>query len=143
MKPNKWIQSDLGNCTANYTIFIFRVLVSVELIVVHGFKKLGIGTETAEIIPNPFNLPYLLNEFLTIFANVISPVFIIIGLGTRFASIPILMVTLTGYFVVHSGGTLAESDIPFMYSMAFLLIAFMGGGRYSLDNILYEKSNNL
>jgi putative oxidoreductase len=78
MKLDKWIQSDLGSCTANYTIFIFRVLVSIELIAVHGFKKLGIGTETAEIVPNPFSLPYLLNEFLAIFANVVCPLFIII-----------------------------------------------------------------
>lgn len=141
MKLGKWLRSDLGSVSANYIIFIFRLLVSLELIVVHGFKKLGIGTDVAEIVPNPFNLPYLLNEFLAIFANLICPIFIIIGLGTRFASIPILVVTLTGYFVIHSEGSLAENDIPFMYSMSFLLIAFTGGGRYSLDNIIYENNN--
>lgn len=143
MKLDRGLKSDLGSHAANYIIFIFRVLVSIELIVVHGLKKLGIGTDTAEMVPNPFKLPYLLNEFLAITANVICPLFIIVGFGTRFASIPIVIVTLTGYFFVHSSGTLMERDIPFMYTMAFLLITFTGGGRYSVDNIIYESQNNL
>jgi len=143
MKLDKWMQSDLGSCKANYIMFLFRVLVSIELIVVHGFKKLGIGTDTAEIVANPFGLPYLLNEFLAITANVICPLFIIVGFATRFACIPIVVVTLTGYFFVHATGTLMERDIPFMYAMAFLLIAFTGGGRYSVDNIIYESQKKI
>lgn len=138
-KLSPWLQSDLGNGLNNYIIFIFRIVVSLELIVVHGLKKIGIATAFAEIVPNPFGLPHMVNEPFAITANLICPLFIIVGLGTRIACIPIVIVTLTGYFIVHSGGSLIERDIPFMYSMAFLLIAFTGGGRCSLDNIIYEN----
>jgi len=137
----KWLRSDLGTPFNNYIIFLFRVAVSFELIIVHGLKKIGIGVASAEIVDNPFGLPYVLNDFFAI-ANLICPLFIIIGLGTRIACIPIIVVTLTGYFIVHSGGTLVVRDIPFMYSMAFLLIAFTGGGHCSWDNIIYEKYRN-
>jgi putative oxidoreductase len=135
----KWLRSDLGTPLNNYIIFLFRVALSFELIIVHGLKKIGIGVTVAEIVPNPFGFPYALNEFLAVSANLICPLFIIIGLGTRMACIPIIIVTLTGYFIVHSGDPLLERDIPFMYSMAFLLIAFTGGGHCSWDNIIYEK----
>jgi len=141
----QWLRSDLGNGLNNYIIFIFRIVVSLELIVVHGLKKVGILTVKAEIVDNPFHLPYMLNDILAITANLICPLFVIVGFGTRIASIPIVIVTLTGYFIVHAGGSLAERDIPFMYSMAFLLIVFTGAGRCSLDNIIYERyyNNNL
>ena len=139
MKCYQWLRSDLGSGLNNYIIFIFRVIVALELIVVHGLKKIGIATETTEIVANPFGLPYLLNEILAITASLICPLFVIVGFGTRLASIPIVVMTLTGFLIVHSGETWVERDIPFMYTMAFLLIAFTGGGRCSLDNIIYEN----
>lgn len=121
------------------TLFLFRSIVSTQLIVVHGLKKIGIGTRVVETVPNPFDFPNWFNDSFAIAANLIFPLFIIAGFCTRWATIPILAVTLSGYFVVHWNDSLLVSDVPFMYSLSFLLIAFLGAGKYSIDQYLRNK----
>ena len=123
----------------NWGMFCFRVLASMELIVAHGLKKVGVGVPEAEHIPNPLQLSETFNNGFAIAANLFFPLLVMAGFCTRLATLPTLAVTLTGYFVVHWNGTLLEKDIPFMYSLTFLLIAVLGPGKYSIDNYLYKK----
>ena len=127
------IYSDLGSVLNNCFMLLFRIIVSLELIVVHGLKKVGVGVTQAEIVPNPLGFPETFNHVFAVSANIVFPLFVIFGFFTRLATLPILAVTLTGYFVVHGHDPLLERDIPFMYSMVFLLILALGPGKYSLD----------
>jgi putative oxidoreductase len=120
-------------------MLVFRFLVSVEMIVAHGLKKIGIGVRTAEIVPNPFNLPEVLNQSFAVASNILFPVFIILGLFTRLSAIPVLAVTLTGYFVQHWHDSVLDKDMPYMYSVAFLLILSLGPGKYSIDYLFYRS----
>jgi putative oxidoreductase len=117
----------------DFGMLFFRIAIATQLIIVHGLKKIGIGTEMAEKVPNPFHFPDILNQSLAIASNLIFPLFVILGWYTRLATIPILAITLTGYFVVHWGDPLLVSDIPFMYSLGFLFIFCSGPGIYSID----------
>lgn len=121
------------------SVLVFRVAVSVELILAHGLKKLGVGVAAAEDVPNPLHLPHVLNEGFAIAGNIIFPVFVIVGLFTRLAILPILAITLTGYFVVHLHDSILEKDTPFMYSVVFLFILFIGPGKYSIDSRLHRS----
>src|SRR4028118_312553 len=85
----------------NVIMLFFRTAISLELIIVHGLKKLGINGAERENIPNPLHVNEAFNDIIAISANLLFPVFVIIGLFTRIAVLPILAVTLTGYFVVH------------------------------------------
>jgi len=114
----------------------FRILLSVELIVAHGLKKLGVGVSEAEQVPNPLHLPEAFNSLFADAANLVFPVFVIFGLFTRLAVLPILAVTLTGYFILHWNDALPIKDTPFMYSLCYLFLLLVGPGKYSLDNYL-------
>src|ERR1044072_1654737 len=107
----------------------------------HGLKKLGVGVAVAEQVPNPLHLPEMLNEGFAIAGNLVFPVFVILGLFTRLAILPILAITLTGYFVVHWHDSILERDTPFMYSMVYLFILFIGPGKYSIDYRIYKSLN--
>jgi putative oxidoreductase len=122
------------------TMLVFRVLVSVQLMTTHGLKKLGVGVEQAEKIPNPLGLPEQLNNYFATAANLFFPVLVILGFFTRLASLPVLAVTMTGYFVLHWNDPLLEKDMPFMYSLSFLLILVLGPGKYSLDYLINKKT---
>lgn len=128
------------NNVSNYSLLFFRIAISVELIVVHGLKKLGIPNGVAEVIPNPYNIPHWINENIALAANLICPILLIFGLFTRLATLPILAVTLSGYFIVHGHDSLLVRDIPFVYSLCFLFLTFMGAGKYSLDYIISKNS---
>ncbi|QEE50819.1 DoxX family protein [Flavobacterium alkalisoli] len=133
------LHSHIESSVNDLALLAFRVAVSAQLIVVHGLKKLGIGVTQAENVPNPLHLPQAINQVFATSSNVIFPLFIIFGVLTRLATLPILAVTLTGYFIVHGNDPLLERDVPFMYSIVFLLILILGPGKYSIDNILHRK----
>jgi putative oxidoreductase len=133
------LHSNLGEKANDYAILAFRILISSELIYVHGLKKLGIGVAVAEVVPNPIGLPDFVNESIAIAANLIAPVFIIFGLGTRIASALVLCVTLTGLLAMHLHDDPMVRDIPYIYSCCFLLVFFVGSGRFSLDRLLRNQ----
>jgi putative oxidoreductase len=120
-------------------MLILRVAASLEIAIVHGFKKIGVGVAQAENIPNPLHLPQAFNDAFATSANIIFPFFVLTGLFTRLATLPTLAVTLTGYFVVHWHDALLEKDTPFIYSLIFLIILILGPGKYSLDNSIHKK----
>lgn len=121
------------------SLLIFRVLLSVELIIAHGLKKLGIGVEQAEQIPNPLHFPKEFNDLFANAANLFFPILVILGVVTRLSVLPILAVTLTGYFVLHWNDPLLIKDTPYIYSLCYLLILVLGPGRYSLDYLINQK----
>lgn len=120
-------------------LFIFRVLLSLEIIYAHGLKKLGIGVAQAEQVPNPLHLPEALNSTFATAANILFPILVILGLFTRLAVLPVLAVTLTGYFVLHFHDDPLIKDTPYMYSLSYLLILFLGPGKYSFDHWINKK----
>lgn len=117
----------------------FRVLLSVEMIYAHGLKKLGIGVAEAEQVPNPLHFPEAMNNALAVSANIFFPILVIFGFFTRLSVLPILALTLTGYFVLHFHDAPLVKDAPFMYSLSYLVILFLGAGRYSLDHYLFKR----
>ena len=123
----------------NLSMLVFRVLVSAELMAAHGLKKIGIGVANAEHVPNPLHLPDALNLAFATSANLFFPVFVMLGFFTRLAVLPILAVTLTGYFILHWNDSLLEKDAPFMYSAVFLLILVLGPGKYSIDYFINRR----
>jgi putative oxidoreductase len=138
----------LGFITAVYpsprsfhlSLLIFRVAASVELIIAHGLKKIGVGVEKAEMIPNPLHLPEGLNSVFAIGGNLFFPLLIIIGFLTRVAILPILAITLTGYFLVHWQDPVLVKDTPYIYSIIYLLLLVLGPGKYSVDYLIHKKT---
>ena len=135
----KLFNTEINPKIQDLTLLAFRVLLSGELIYAHGLKKLGVGVSEAEVVPNPLNLPEAFNSLFADAANLFFPVFVILGLATRIAILPILSVTLTGYFVLHFHDAPLIKDTPFMYSLSFLVLLFLGPGKYSLDYFIQRK----
>jgi len=125
----------------NIGMLFFRITISLELIIVHGFKKTGIGVAEAEKVPDPFHMPEVLNNDLAILANIFFPFLVLIGLFTRLATIPTLILTMTGYFIMHWNDTPLVKDTPYVYSVMFLLILILGPGKYSIDNYINKSTN--
>jgi putative oxidoreductase len=133
------LDSFLTHTIFNWTMLLFRVLLSIEIIVVHGLRKLGIGVLEPENIPNPFHLPEAFNDTFVVLSTLFFPMLVLWGFCTRIAIIPILVVTITSYFILHSNNAGLLREISFLYSIAFSLILVLGAGKYSVDNYLHKK----
>jgi putative oxidoreductase len=123
----------------NWAMLLFRVLLSIEMIRVHGFRKLGIGVSEPELIPNPYHLPEAFNDTFVVLATLFFPMLVLCGFCTRLATIPTLVVTITSYFISHSNDTGLIKEMSILYGLAFSLILMLGAGKYSVDNYMYKK----
>lgn len=126
--------SDTGTAINNYAMLAFRILLALELFRVHGMKKFRGGENgQKEHVPNPLHLPDKLNGLVATFSDTVVPFFIALGLFTRLAILPTIGVTAIGYFVVHRKDSVEVRDVPYMYTLALLLLLVLGPGRYSID----------
>lgn len=121
------------------TLLVFRTLVSLSMINTHGMKKLLDFEGTIHHIPDPLGIGGEFSAIMAIIANIVAPIFVILGFGTRLAILPILSVTLLGFFIVHGNDPWEVRDVPLMYSLSYFALFFLGAGKYSLD---YKLFNN-
>jgi putative oxidoreductase len=133
------LYSDAGSELNNWTLFFFRILLAFELFRVHGLRKLKNEMGQEEQIPNPLYLPEKLNQFVANFSDLVAPFFVMVGFATRLVVLPIIGVTAIGYAVVHRRDSLQVRDVPYVYTLSFLLLLLMGPGKYSIDqSLLYS-----
>ena len=83
------------------------------------------------------------SAYLTASTETVGIVLLMLGLFTRFISLPLMVIMIVAITTVHyEHGFSAASDgyeIP-LYYFIFLLIFFsQGAGRFSLDHLLFEK----
>ena len=121
------------------SLFVFRILLSISLFNTHGLKKILDFEGTLQHIPDPFGFGSEFSAYMAVFANVICPIFVVLGLFTRAAILPIVGITLSGFFIVHASDPWSVRDVPLMYSLSFLLLLYLGPGKYSLDAKLFNK----
>jgi putative oxidoreductase len=133
------LYSDAGSALNNWALLGFRVLLAVELFRVHGLPKFRPRDGApAEAVPNPLGLPMGLNQLIATLSDTVVPVLVILGVATRLAVLPTLGVTAVGYFVVHRNDSAAVRDVPYMYTLCFLLVLLLGPGTLSGDHYLWS-----
>jgi len=67
-----------------------------------------------------------------IFAEVICPLFILIGVFARLACLPIIGVLLVAMLFVHPGWSIAEGQFGWLLLIIFTTLAMTGPGQWRL-----------
>ena len=132
------IHSDAGSPLNNWALLGFRVLLALELFRVHGLKKFKGSNGRPEVVPNPLHLPQQLNSLVATFSDTVVPALVVLGIAVRLVILPTIGVTAIGYFVVHRHDPIEVRDVPYIYTLCFLLLLFIGAGTLSLDHLLYQ-----
>lgn len=112
-----------------------------------GLEKLRGENWFADIqdqFPFPFNLaPPELSWQLSTWTELIAPVALVLGLGTRFASAALMILTVVAWASVHAGNGYNVCDngykLPLIYLLMFLPLLFSGPGRLSLDHWIARR----
>ena len=73
---------------------------------------------------------------LAIFAEFFCSIFLILGLFTRFACIPILILMSVILLKVTHGDVLDDGEKPSLYFMGTLALLFCGPGKISMDGMI-------
>ncbi len=97
-----------------------------------------------DAFPFPFDLlPPAISWNLAMGFELIGPVALVLGLGTRFFSVALIVLTLVAWYSVHAGNGYNVCNngyqLPLMYLVMFLPLLFSGPGRLSLDAWLARR----
>ncbi len=107
-----------------------------------GIEKLHGDNWFADIqdqFPFPFNLvPVDISWQLSTWTELIGPVALVLGLGTRFVSVSLIILTIVAWVSVHAGNGYNVSDngfkLPLIYLIMFVPLLLSGPGKLSLDH---------
>ncbi|MCQ5471126.1 DoxX family protein [Pantoea brenneri] len=116
----------------NAGLFFLRLAGSLLLLHVHGLPKILHFSEELTRIEDPFGLDPMMSLLPAILAEVVCPIFIILGWGTRLACLPIIAVLLVAMLVVHPGWSIAEGQFGWLLLIIFTTLALTGPGGWRL-----------
>ena len=127
-----------GEGTLDLAVLIVRVSVSLSMLT-HGWPKLNRLLEGGEIsFGDPLGLGPTVSLVLAVFAEVVCSVLIALGLGTRLASIPLIVTMGVAAFVVHGSDPFRGKEMAILYMVFYILLMLTGSRKYSLDRILFR-----
>ena len=108
----------------------------------HGIPKLQSLIAGNVQFADPFGLGPTASLALTVFAEGLCSILLILGLATRFASIPLIINMLVAALVAHAGQPFGKKEMAFLYLLFYVGFLILGGGRYSLDALINGKNRS-
>lgn len=124
--PSTAMAHDLG-------LLFLRLSGALFLLKVHGLPKLLDYSNQLLSIEDPFQLGANLTLILAIFAEVICPLFIAVGLLARLSCLPILFLLGVALWVVHPEWSLEQGQFGWLLLMVFTTLLIAGPGRFALN----------
>lgn len=113
-------------------LLFLRLSGCFMLLYVHGAPKALHYADELTRIEDPFGLGASLSLWAAIFAEVICPVFILLGVAARVACLPIIVVLLIAMLAVHPDWSVAQGQFGWLLLIIFITIALAGPGRWRL-----------
>ncbi|MFQ5608705.1 MAG: DoxX family protein [Woeseiaceae bacterium] len=147
-------------------------ILPVRLLMAYEFGKAGFGKAGVEGVPNwfvgvqekflfPFNvIPVEISWFLATWTEIIGGICLFFGLFTRFWAFSLIILTFVAMFGVHwpaewsslselwegyrvsRDGDSGNFRIPLLFAAMLFPLFFAGGGKLSLDHVVFGKLRN-
>jgi len=125
----------------NLSLLLLRIAVGI-LMLTHGigkFEQLAGGGPIE--FADPIGIGVTPSLTLTVFAEVFCSLFLILGVATRLAAIPLLITMLVAAFVIHIDHGFVKQELALFYATVYLVIVISGAGRISFDSSFYRILN--
>ena len=132
----KLFSTKVSDNAFSFGMFLLRVGAGSLMLVQHGLDKLMHFGQKASRFTDPFNIGSTTSLSLVVFAEFFCAAFIILGLFTRLAAIPLVIAMGVALFYRHKGLFFGEGESAGLYLVCFLAILIMGPGKASLDRFL-------
>ncbi len=113
-------------------LLLLRFFVSILMIFPHGWSKaLNFGNRM-ENFPDPLGIGSFLSLSGTVFSEVICSLMLILGIKTRWFSVPLFFTMIIAAFVVHGSDPWMRKEKAILYAVVYLVLMITGGGKYSV-----------
>jgi putative oxidoreductase len=124
--------SDMGISLAT---LILRLALG-GLMLHYGYNKFMHFGEKSATFPDPFHIGHASSLVLVIFSEFFCSIFIMLGLFTRFACIPLISTMAVVVFHVNHGKIFGDNENAALYLAGFIALFFTGPGKISMDRMI-------
>jgi len=137
-EPTAMTTFDSPRLTA-FGLLFMRIAAAVMLLLIHGLPKLLNWSTELQHIEDPFGLGATLTLSLAVFAEVLCPILLILGVFARLACLPVLAVLLVALVVVHPDWSLEQGQFAWLLLVLFGGLALTGPGAWSVGGVLARR----
>lgn len=119
----------------NFGLLVLRAALGL-LVASHGYQKLIHFSAMKGTFVNFLGLGQTISLSLVIFAEFFCSIFLILGLFSRLAVIPIMIVMIVALSKVHNWEIFGDGERAAIYLACCITIFFCGPGRASVDGMI-------
>jgi putative oxidoreductase len=121
-----------------FAMLVLRVGAGSLILMNHGLDKLMHFSQKAPHFSDPFHVGSTTSLALVVFAEFFCAVFIVLGLFTRLACIPLIIAMSVALFNANNGDFFGKGELPGLFLICFVTILFAGPGKVSLDRFVVK-----
>ena len=118
---------------------LLRIVFGGFMLAAHGVGKIDKLFQSNMHFADPLGIGEYPSLILVLFAEVLCTALIVMGLFTKWATVPLIITMLVAVLIVHKGDAVFTRELPILYLAAFSAIGILGSGKYSLDFVLRKK----
>jgi putative oxidoreductase len=123
----------------NLALLIARIAIAA-LMLSHGIPKLAMFNDSPVKFIEFMGLSAEISLALVIFAEVVCSVLLLIGLATRYATVPLIITMLVAVLQVHASDPFSSKEPGIHYLLVYVMLLLMGAGKYSVDHVLNKRN---
>lgn len=120
----------------SWGLLLMRVGAALMLLLVHGLPKLLDWSGELQRIEDPLGLGAHLTLGLAVFAEVLCPLLLILGLWARLACLPVLAVLGVSLLLVHPEWSLEQGQFAWLLLVLYAGLAITGPGPLVAQRLL-------
>lgn len=129
----KYLETNLSQTKIDVGTLILR-LIGGGMMLSHGIPKLMKLLSGNFQFADPIGLGPEISLILTVFAEFLCALLILVGFGTRLAAIPLMITMLVAAFIVHGADPWGKKEFALIYFFVYAAIFYLGSGNYSVDS---------
>ncbi len=120
----------------NLGLLILRLFAGLTMLISHGWPKLSNFSAMSTKFPDVIGLGSQVSLSLAVFSEVFCSIALVIGLLTRWVSIPLLITMAVAFFIVHGNDPFNSKELAFMYMGVYATLICTGSGDFSIDRFI-------
>lgn len=118
------------------SLLLLRLVFGGLIVVIHGWAKIQNIEQLKSGFPSIWGMGGEMSLYLAIFAEFVCGAFIVLGLFTRLATIPLIITMAVAVFIIHGHDGIGKMELGIIYGTVFIILLLAGPGKYSVDQLI-------
>jgi putative oxidoreductase len=124
----KLFSTKYSDRSVSFALLLLRLSLG-GLMIPHGYQKLMSFASKSSGFSDPFHIGGPASMSLTIFAEFFCAIFIVLGLMTRLACVPLITAMSVALFYAHHGEVFGDGEHAALYLLGYAALFFTGPAR--------------